>query len=270
MTRWVETTLGEVILLQRGFDLTRETSSPGPYPVISSSGAGYTTAFPKLDGPGVVTGRKGVLGKVHFSTGPYWPHDTTLWVKDFKGSNPRYIYYLLHTLPLASLDAGASNPTLNRNHAHLLPVRVPDPETQRRVSTVLGVIDDLIEINRRRIELLEQMAQVTYREWFVRFRYPGHEYSALVDSVLGPIPEGWEVTTIGNVLELSYGKALKAADRKGGPVAVVGSSDVVGWHDEELTPGPAIVVGRKGNVGNVIWVPGPCWPIDTTYYVTTD
>ena len=113
------------------------------------------------------------------------------------------------------------------------------------------------------------MAQGIYLEWFVRFRYPGHEDAHLIGSPLGPIPEGWHVTTIGSVLELRYGKALKAAARRGGQVAVVGSSEVVGWHDEELTPGPAIVVGRKGNVGNVVWVPGPCWPIDTTYYVAT-
>src|SRR5215211_4843824 len=120
MSEWREALLGEVILLQRGFDLVEKSCIPGPYPVISSGGVGYTTAIRKVEGPGVVTGRKGVLGKVYFSSGPYWPHDTTLWVADFRGSDPRYIYYLLQTLPLASLDAGASNPTLNRNHAHLL------------------------------------------------------------------------------------------------------------------------------------------------------
>lgn len=114
MTEWREVLLGDVLTLQRGFDLTEKEAAPGPFPVISSGGVSYTTDVAKVDGPGVVTGRKGVLGKVHFSPGPYWPHDTTLWVKDFKGSDPRFIYYFLKTLPLATLDAGASNPTLNR------------------------------------------------------------------------------------------------------------------------------------------------------------
>ena len=192
MSEWQEVTLGDVIQFQRGFDLTEKDAEPGPYPVISSGGISYSTSTPKVDGPGVVTGRKGVLGKVHFSEGPYWPHDTTLWVKDFKGSEPRFVYYWLQTLPIAGLDGGAANPTLNRNHAHLMRVRVPDRLTQRRIADILRALDDLIENNRRRIALLERMAQAIYREWFVHFRYPGHEHDELVDSSLGPIPTGWE------------------------------------------------------------------------------
>lgn len=195
---WREVKLGEVIQLQRGFDLTQSSSTPGPYPVISSGGTAYTTDIPKVRGPGVITGRKGVLGKVHYSRASYWPHDTTLWVKDFKGADPRFIFYLLQILPLASLDAGASNPTLNRNHAHLLPVRVPDQITQRRISCVLESLDDLIENSRRRVELLEQMAEAIYREWFVHFRYPGHEGvangSQQVAANLSPLGEQIEVS----------------------------------------------------------------------------
>lgn len=211
MTGWRSVTLGDVITLQRGFDLTKSTATPGPYPVISSGGRSYTTDVRKVEGPGVVTGRKGVLGKVHFSAGPYWPHDTTLWVKDFKGAEPRYIYYLLQVLPLASLDAGASNPTLNRNHAHLLPVDVPSVDIQRAIAHVLGSIDDLIDDNRRRIELLEQMAQAIYREWFVHFRYPGCESATFVESALGPIPSGWSTIPFKDVAVFTNGFAFKPA-----------------------------------------------------------
>ncbi len=201
MTVWREITLGEVVTLQRGFDLTEKEAIPGPFPVISSGGSNYTTDCAKVEGPGVITGRKGVLGKVHWSEGPFWPHDTTLWVKDFKGSDPRFVYYLLQTLPLASLDAGAANPTLNRNHAHLLPIRVPDQKTQLAIANALRAFDDLIENNRRRIEALEEMARAIYREWFVRFRYPGRGDLRLVDSVLGPIPEGWHVGKLGDLAD---------------------------------------------------------------------
>jgi type I restriction enzyme S subunit len=200
MTEWRQTTLGEVITLQRGFDLTEKEATAGPYPVISSSGQGYTTDVARVEGPGVITGRKGVLGKVHFSPGPYWPHDTTLWVKDFKGAEPRFVYYLLQALPLASLDAGASNPTLNRNHAHLLPVKVPGRKTQARISNILGVLDDLIENNRRRIEVLEGIVTAIYREWFVHFRYPGYQHATFVGSSLGSIPAGWVLSTCGDEL----------------------------------------------------------------------
>jgi type I restriction enzyme S subunit len=150
------------------------------------------------------------------------------------------------------------------------PIVLPDLATQAAVLNVLGVLDDLIENIRRRIALLEQMAEAIYREWFVHFRYPGHERDILVDSQSGPIPSGWDIVRLDDVLELRYGKALKADARSGGSVAVVGSSGVVGWHNESLVGGPGVVVGRKGNVGSVTWVPGDFWPIDTTYYVVTD
>ncbi|MYB49346.1 MAG: restriction endonuclease subunit S, partial [Dehalococcoidia bacterium] len=89
----------------------------------------------------------------------------------------------------------------------------------------------------------------------------------LVDSELGEIPEGWEVKALGELVELAYGKALRAVDREDGPVPVYGSNGQVGWHDANLVAGPGIVVGRKGNPGIVTWAHGDFFPIDTTFYV---
>ena len=91
-------------------------------------------------------------------------------------------------------------------------------------------MDDLIENNRRRVEILEEMARLLYREWFVHFRFPGHEDVELVDSDLSPIPKGWEARRLGDLLELAYGKALKADDRMGGPVSVYGSGGPLVTH----------------------------------------
>ena len=150
------------------------------------------------------------------------------------------------------------------------PIALPPLEYQGRVVRVLGAFSALMENNRRRIEILEEMARLLYREWFVHFRFPGHEDVELVDSVLGPIPKGWEARRLGDLLELAYGKALKADDRMGGPVSVYGSGGHIGWHDEALVAGPGIVVGRKGNVGSVHWSDRDFFPIDTTYYVKSD
>jgi type I restriction enzyme, S subunit len=203
MTRsWSECALGDVITLQRGFDITQKEQRPGRYPVISSSGPVSTHDQFKVDGPGVVIGRKGSLGGVYYSEGAYWPHDTTLWVKDFHGNNPLFVYYWLQTLGLEHYDVGASNPTLNRNHLHVLPVRVPDVTTQQVIAGVLSFCDQLIENNTARIRILEQMVQLIYREWFIEFRYPGHEGVPLVHSDLGPIPEGWKCTCLADHVEL--------------------------------------------------------------------
>ncbi len=100
--------------------------------------------------------------------------------------------------------AGATVPHLNVEDIRALDVSAlpDDPQLQNFVASALGALDDLIENNRRRIELLEQMAQVIYREWFVHYRYPGHEDATLVDSPLGPIPEGWEIKPLGALATL--------------------------------------------------------------------
>lgn len=211
VSEWADVTLGDVLTLQRGFDITRKEQRPGSIPVVSSSGIGSFHDDFKAPGPGVVIGRKGSLGTAFFLDRPFWPHDTTLWVKDFKGNDPFFCYLLLKTLRTQELDAGSSNPTLNRNHAHKLRVARPQLGTQRRIASVLSAFDDLIEINERRIELLEDLARSLYREWFVHFRFPGHEDVELVDSELGPIPEGWEVRTLGDVA-LVNDQSIKAAD----------------------------------------------------------
>jgi type I restriction enzyme, S subunit len=175
MNNWKEVTLGEVLQFQRGFDLLSKDRHQGNIPVISSSGVtGYHNKA-KARFPGVIIGRKGTLGTVHYVASDYWPHDTTLWIKDFKGNLPKFIYYFLKLMHLESYDVGASNPTLNRNHLHKLKLKFPPLPVQKTIAAILSTYDDLIENNDRRITLLEKMAEEIYREWFVRLRFPGHE-----------------------------------------------------------------------------------------------
>lgn len=149
------------------------------------------------------------------------------------------------------------------------PVRVPTLPIQRRIAGILSAYDELIENSQRRIKILESMARALYREWFVHFRFPGHESVPRVPSPLGEIPKGWEVRRLGEILELNYGKALKKEDRHDGPYPVYGSSGIVGTHDASLVKGPGIIVGRKGNVGSVFWCDDDFFVIDTAYFVTS-
>jgi type I restriction enzyme S subunit len=164
--QWQTVPLGEAFTFQRG-DITKSEQRDGPYPVFSSSGPKSTHSEFKVRGPGVIIGRKGTLGSVFYSQGDYWPHDTTLWVKDFHGNCPRFAYYLIQTMGFERLDAGASNPSLNRNHIHTIPIRLPPASTQQRVAQILCAYDELIENSQRRIRILETMARALYREWFV-------------------------------------------------------------------------------------------------------
>lgn len=129
--------------------------------------------------------------------------------------DPHFLYYWLRSPSgRSALNERSSGTTvLGIRQAELVKVEVSAPpiRLQRRIGTLLGSIDDLIESNRRRVDLLEEMARVIYREWFVRFRYPGHEGVSLVDSPLGPIPEGWEIRAIGDLASIDKGLSYKGA-----------------------------------------------------------
>ena len=280
---WQTKTLGEVVTLQRGFDLPRTERTPGSYPVIASTGPVGTHNRAVVKGPGVVIGRSGSLGGGQYIKHDFWPLNTTLWVKDFNQNDPRFCYFFLKSLDLGQYNVGSGVPTLNRNHIHPLPVRVPPLPEQRAIAQILGTLDDKIELNRQLNETLEELARAIFKDWFVDFgpvraKLEGRDTGLpehlaelfpdrLVESELGEIPEGWGVKTLGELIELAYGKALKAADRKGGTIPVYGSNGQIGWHDKGLVAGPGIVVGRKGNPGIVTWAHSDLFPIDTAFYV---
>jgi len=196
---WKPAILQDLVFLQRGFDITKAEQKDGEVPVISSSGPSSWHSEAMVEGPGVVIGRKGSLGTVHYSENAYWPHDTTLWSKSLNGNNPRFVYYALKCLGLERFNVGGANPTLNRNHIHSLPIYLADRKTQDNVASWLVAYDDLIENNRRRITLLEEAARMLYREWFVHFRFPGHEHVNITDG----LPEGWERVSASEAFEVN-------------------------------------------------------------------
>jgi type I restriction enzyme S subunit len=146
-------------------------------------------------------------------------------------------------------------------------VELPERRVQESVSQVLGLLDDLIKNNRRRVGLLEWMAQAVYQEWFVNFRYPGHESIPLVDSPLGPIPEGWEVGMLDDLLGLQRGFDLPLKNRNPGSVPVIAATGQHGTHEVARAPGPGVVTGRSGSLGTVMYVSEDFWPLNTTLWV---
>lgn len=124
---WDVLRLDDLLTLQRGFDLPKQSRSDGLYPILAASGLNGWHSEWKVKGPGVTTGRSGVLGQVFFVDREFWPLNTSLWVKEFKRTNPWHAYFLLERLELAQFNAGSAVPTLNRNHVHSLPiVAAPD------------------------------------------------------------------------------------------------------------------------------------------------
>ena len=145
---WIETTIGDQMRLQRGFDITKDQQIFGEIPVVSSGGIKSYHNQAMAAGPGVVIGRKGTLGKVYYVAGDYWPHDTTLWIKEFYGNLPRFVFYFLRNLDVVHLDTGTANPALNRNVLH--PIRIGWPPIKNQ-EAMTKTLDDL-EMETQRLE----------------------------------------------------------------------------------------------------------------------
>ena len=218
---WRATTLGEVIDLRRGFDFPIIQRSLGEYPVVASTGPVGTHHRAMVRGPGVVVGCSESPGCVQFIKSDFWPLNSTLWVKDFHANVPRFCYFLLESLDLKQYNAGGGVPKLDRNHIHRLPVRVPGDSKQRAIADILGTLDDKIELKRRMNETLEATERALFKSWFVDFdpvrakmecRDTGLPDDVadlfpdrFVDSEMGKIPDGWEVSEIGKEVNVFGG-----------------------------------------------------------------
>jgi type I restriction enzyme S subunit len=167
---WMETTIGDQLTLQRGFDITKSQQNKGEVPVVSSGGIKSFHDKAMAKGPGVVIGRKGTLGKVIYLENDYWPHDTTLWVKDFKGNEPRFVYYLFVGLDVKSLDSGAANPALNRNQVHPIEVSWPCVDQQKAIVETLNALQEetrrLTNLYTRKLAALEALKKSLLHQAF--------------------------------------------------------------------------------------------------------
>ena len=208
MTEWKECLLGDLITFQRGHDLPKSKMSGNGYPVVGSNGIigfhnEYTTEYPSI-----TVGRSGNVGKPYIVYGRSWSHNTSLYIKEFKGTDPVFIYYFLQTLDLGNYAGGSAVPTLNRNHIHSLNVRVPaDISIQKIIANTLKVLDDKIDKNTAINKNLEQQAQAIFANEFLS---------------LDTLPEGWKKASLIDIANYLNGLAMQkyrpTADESGIPV----------------------------------------------------
>lgn len=162
---WRIKSIGEIAPLQRGFDLPTNLIVSGHFPIVYSNGVMNYHNKPMVKGPGVITGRSGTLGKVHYIEQDYWPHNTALWVTAFNNNSPRYIFYLYDSIDFERFSSGSGVPTLNRNDAHSF--RVPIPPTkaeQGAIAEALSDADNLIETLEQLIAKKRQIKQGAMQE----------------------------------------------------------------------------------------------------------
>ena len=165
MNSWVMKPLGAVIELQRGHDLPFEDRRVGVVPIIGSFGVTGFHDQAKYAGPGVAIGRSGAsIGRATYVEGGYWPLNTALFVKDFKGNVPYWTYLALRRIDFTGFNSGSAQPSLNRNFLGDIPVMVPPRQEQEAIAEVLGALDDKIAANDRLVSTLNQLASAAFRE----------------------------------------------------------------------------------------------------------
>ena len=219
MSKLEECILGDLVEFQRGYDLPKSKFVEGKYPVQSSNGIlGYHNEY-KVEGPGITIGRSGTVGNPHLIRENFFPHNTSLFVKEFKGNDIEYIYYLLQYLDLGNQKSGSGVPTMNRNHLHPIKIRAyRDKTCQQRTIKILSLIDKKIQTNNQINQELEAMAKTLYDYWFVQFDFPNQKGKPYKSSggkmVYDPelkreIPEGWGVEKLGDIANITMGQSPK-------------------------------------------------------------
>ena len=216
-------TIGELAPFSYGKGLPASKRVSGDIPVYGSNGIiGYHNE-PVTHGPTIVVGRKGTVGTVRLSQVPCWPIDTTFFIEFEDLDEARFIYYVLNNVGLEQMNSDSAVPGLNRDAAHAKKLSLPNEDSWLPIAGALGKLDDKIEQNRQTAYKLEQLVQAIFRAWFVDFEpvkakaasaasFPSmaqHVFDALptnfVDSEIGPVPEGWEVVEINDVVTVKGG-----------------------------------------------------------------
>lgn len=206
MSEWKTYKLGDLVTFQRGHDLTKIKNIDGIYPVAGSNGIiGYHNEF-TTKAPGITIGRSGNIGSPYYYESNFWAHNTTLYVKEFKNCNPKYIYYLLKTMNFGGHNSGSAVPSLNRNYIHPIEVIVPDLAAQIQIAQILSSLDNKIELNLQINQTLETMVQAIFKEWFVNFNFPGFD-GKLVEG----LPKGWRMGKVSETCKVNV-RTLNAKD----------------------------------------------------------
>jgi len=159
---WKTRPLGEVVALQRGFDLSKEQRITGDVPVVGASGIVGWHNKAMTSGPGVTLGRAGAMGHATYVSQDYWPLNTTLFVTDFFGNDPLFIYYLLHSMDFTAYNSGGVQPMLNRNYIKDIRVAVPELPEQQAIVEVISALDDKIVLNEQHAKTALELADCLY------------------------------------------------------------------------------------------------------------
>ncbi|MBM4950950.1 restriction endonuclease subunit S [Vibrio parahaemolyticus] len=221
-SNWPLVTLKDIATLKRGYDLPTKNRVEGDVPIYAANGINGRHNEVKIKGPGVITGRSGTIGKVHFTEQDYWPLNTSLYVTDFHGNDPKWVFYMLRAFQLERYVEGAGVPTLNRNLVHDELVPLPPLAEQKRIAAILDKADAIRQKRKQAIDLADEFLRSVFLDMFG-------------DPVTNP--KGWEVGTIRDLVSsVNYGSSAKASETDGEfPILRMGNITYEGkWNFTDL------------------------------------
>ena len=264
--------LRRVTRMAYGDSLASEARVDGDYPVVGSGGVSGSHNAHNFGAPGIVVGRKGSYGSVHWVPTGGFAIDTAYYIDErLTSSNLRWLYYVLQAVDLRSPSQDVGVPGLSREAAYGVSVPTPPPaEEQRRIADFLDV--ETARIDHLTAKLHRQSQLVTERE---ESSIPIGVAGALLHTAKVRTGLPWmpfmnpdaQVIPLLRVLQLQRGVDLTDDQRIDGPVPVVTTAGLSGWHNQAIAEGPGVVIRRYGSRGNVHWVDSDYWPHNTTLYV---
>lgn len=272
-SEWEKVKLEDIVSFKTGKLNSNAATPNGTYPFFTCSQETFRTDTYSFDTECVLLGGNNANGiyPIKYYNGKFDAYQRTYVIRALNNQilSNRYLFFALQPKLelLKSISTGAATKFLTLTILNDIEFDLPPLPTQRKIAAILSAYDDLIENNTRRIKILEEMAQALYREWFVKFRFPGHEKEGMVESELGMVPEGWEVGRFDDALILQRGFDLPTKQRQEGSIPVYAATGIVGTHNEVKVKGPCVVTGRSGSIGTVIYVDVDFWPLNTTLWV---
>ncbi|UTX36320.1 restriction endonuclease subunit S [Ligilactobacillus salivarius] len=251
--------LGQMIEVQRGYDLPKNKTIPGPYPVVTSTSiSAYHREYKAEDT--IVIGRSGTVGNPRVVRGKFWPLNTTLFATDLKENDMDYMCYLLSNLHLEKLVTGSTVPTLNRNDIYLLEVPVEtDVSKQKKIGALLKTIDSKVYNNEAIAQQLESMAKTIYNYWFLQFEFPNEEGKPYRSSggkmvwneeLQREIPAGWEVGNISSLIDSKKNGDWGKENMQGNyvlPVSCIRGADLDFVNGKSLSTPPTRFILEKNS-----------------------
>ena len=256
MSQWQTYKLSELVEIKYGKD--HKHLADGEIPLYGSGGIMRYVDTPLYDKESILIPRKGTLSNLFYLNIPFWSVDTMFYTKIKEGNNGKYLYYLLKSMNLASMNVGSAVPSLTTEVLNKVEINIPDKLTQFEIAQILSSLDDKIELNLQMNQTLEAMAQALFKEWFVNFNFPNFD-----GELENGLPKGWRMGIFEELSDIKTGKGLKRTEFKtDGIYPIIGANGELGRTDEYLLDDKLLLTGRVGTLGSIKISYGKKWYSD--------